>query len=120
MLWKEIVTLTHCHEIPLEKIEKYIEAFHIFSKNEKISANGITKILKNNGYYISIEEVEEMIKEEYDLNEACEIDIEGFIDIMDKYEQNNKKVNEENYARFNAVLYNFNIFDKDKEGKIIN
>ena len=101
---KEIVTYTHCREISRKSIEKYIEAFDMLSENEKISATDITKILKYFGYYISIEEVKEMIKE-YDLNEDCELDLEGYIDFMDKYEQNHEKMKIEKNDVIDAFDY---------------
>ena len=51
MAKKEIITYTRVLDIPEEKINEYKEAFDMFDKNKKgtISANDITKIMKNFG-----------------------------------------------------------------------
>jgi calmodulin len=112
---KEIVTYTRILDIPEEKIAEYKEAFDMFDKSHKgtISANDITKIMKNFGYPISKKEVEGMIAE-IDTSGDGELDFEEFVTLMQKHIQYIDESDED------AVLRAFKSFDKDHDGKITN
>ena len=88
MAKKEIITYTRVLDIPEEKINEYKEAFDMFDKNKKgtISANDITKIMKNFGYPISRKEVESMVAE-MDTSGNGELDFEEFVTFMQKQTQ---------------------------------
>ena len=112
---KEVVTWTRKLDIPEEKIAEYKEAFDMFDKNKKgtISADDITKIMKNFGYPISIKEVKGMIAE-IDTTGDGELDFEEFVTLMQKQIQYIDETDED------IVLRAFKSFDKDHDGKITN
>ena len=112
---KEVVTYTRKLDIPEEKITEYKEAFDMFDKNKKgtISANDITKIMKNFGYPISRKEVEGMVAE-MDTSGSGELDFEEFVTLMQKQTQIIDESHED------QVLKAFKSFDKDHDGKITN
>ena len=112
---KEIVTYTHCCDIPESVILKYKEAFDMFDKNQTgiISATDLTKIMKNFGYHISRNQVEEKIIE-INPNGEGELDFEEFVTLMEEYER--KKDRNDNDIILNAFIS----FDKDNDGKINN
>ena len=113
MAKKEIITYTRVLDIPEEKINEYKEAFDMFDKNKKgtISANDITKIMKNFGYPISRKEVESMVAE-MDTSGNGELDFEEFVTFMQKQTQYIDESDED------QVLKAFKSFDKDHDGKI--
>ena len=112
---KEVITYTRKLDIPEEKIAEYKEAFDMFDKNKKgtISANDITKIMKNFGYPISRKEVEGMVAE-MDTSGSGELDFEEFVTLMEKQTAYVDETDEE------LVLRAFKSFDKDHDGKITN
>ena len=112
---KEVVTYTRKLDIPEEKISEYKEAFDMFDKNKKgtISANDITKIMKNFGYPIKKSEAQKMISD-IDDNGDGEIDFEEFVTLMEKQINFVEETDEE------LVLRAFKSFDKDHDGKITN
>ena len=115
MAKKEIITYTRVLDIPEEKINEYKEAFDMFDKNKKgtISANDITKIMKNFGYPISRKEVKSMVAE-MDTSGNGELDFEEFVTFMQKQTQYIDESDED------QVLKAFKSFDKDHDGKITN
>ena len=115
MAKREIITYTRILDIPEEKIHEYKEAFDMFDKNKKgtISANDITKIMKNFGYPISRKEVEKMVAE-MDTSGNGELDFEEFVTFMQKQTQYIDESDED------QVLKAFKSFDKDHDGKITN
>ena len=112
---KEIVTYTRKLDIPPEKLGEYKEAFDMFDKNKTgtISANDISKIMKNFGYPITKKEVESII-EEIDTTGSGELDFEEFVTFMEKQTQIIDETDED------LVLNAFKSFDKDHDGKITN
>ena len=112
---REVVTYTKVLDIPEDKIAEYKEAFDMFDKDGSgtISANDITKIMKNFGYPISRKEVEGMVAE-MDTSGSGELDFEEFVTLMEKQTQYIDESDED------QVLKAFKSFDKDHDGKITN
>ena len=111
----KVVTITRKLDIPEDKINEYKEAFDMFDKDKSgtISANEITKIMKNFGNPVSKKEVERMIAE-IDTSGDGELDFEEFVTLM----QRNISYIEE--SEEDLVLRAFKAFDKDHDGKITN
>ena len=111
----KVVTITRKLDIPEDKINEYKEAFDMFDKDKSgtISANEITKIMKNFGNPVSKKEVETMIAE-IDTSGDGELDFEEFVTLMQKQIQYLEESDED------LVLRAFKSFDKDHDGKITN
>ena len=111
----KVVTITRKLDIPEDKINEYKEAFDMFDKDKSgtISANEITKIMKNFGNPVSKKEVERMIAE-IDTSGDGELDFEEFVTLMEIQFQEVSESEED------EVLRAFKSFDKDEDGKITN
>lgn len=110
-----IVTYKKQLGIPEDKISEYKEAFDMFDENRDglISADEISKIMKNFGNPVSKKEVREMIK-------GCDTSGDGLLDFEEFVTFMQKQIEVKEINDDDIVLNAFKSFDKNHDGKITN
>ena len=107
---REYITITKKLDIPENKLSKYKDSFNKFDKESSgtLSVVEVQKIMRNFGYPMKREEVQQMINE-VDSNKDGKIDFDEFVMLMEDYMS---QLGED------PVIKAFIDYDKNGDGKI--